>query len=217
MDARNTIGFPGGEVQHGDLVREPVVGGLAGAAGGLALTPGVVGGAGHVQDPAQQNDRIVRLLRVDEPAQLAHRSFSFTKKAVAFFRISIVCCCSRFSLRSRLSSSRSALVNSPDSPSPGAVLALRYQPRSDSELMPSSRATAVTVLPEESTSAIASRLNSSVYRFVYLFPTWCYFLWNLRSQSPGVQDQGEASNPSHESAATELIMHATHRETMPSI
>jgi hypothetical protein len=44
-------------------------------------------------------------------------------------------------------------------------------------------------------------LNSSVYRFVYLFPTWCYFLWNLRSQSPGVQDQGEASHhtlPRHE-------------------
>ncbi|MEU9102710.1 hypothetical protein AB0D31_34520, partial [Streptomyces sp. NPDC048361] len=49
------------------------------------------------------------------------------------------------------------------------------------------------VLPEESTSAIASRLNSSVYRFVYLFPTWCYFPWNLRSQSPGVHHQGEAS------------------------
>lgn len=46
--------------------------------------------------------------------------------------------------------------------------------------MPSSRATAVTVLPEESTSAIASRLNSSVYRFVYLLPTWRYFLWNLK-------------------------------------
>ncbi|MFE7124908.1 hypothetical protein [Streptomyces sp. NPDC057617] len=45
---------------------------------------------------------------------------------------------------------------------------------------------------EESTSAMASRLNSSVYRFVYLLPTWCYFLWNLRSQSPGVHDQGEA-------------------------
>jgi Enoyl-(Acyl carrier protein) reductase/Helix-turn-helix domain len=54
------------------------------------------------------------------------------------------------------------------------------QPRRDSELMPSSRATAVTVLPEESTSAIAFRLNSSVYRFVYLLPTWCYFLWNLK-------------------------------------
>ncbi|WP_324618000.1 replication initiator [Streptomyces dysideae] len=60
--------------------------------------------------------------------------------------------------------------------------------------MPSSRGIAVTVLPEESTSAIASRLNSSVYRFVYLLPTWCYFLWNLRSQSPGVHDQGEASH-----------------------
>ena len=59
--------------------------------------------------------------------------------------------------------------------------------------MPSSRATAVTVLPEESTSAMASRLNSSVYRSVYLLPTWCYFLWNLRSQSPGVHEQGEAS------------------------
>lgn len=59
--------------------------------------------------------------------------------------------------------------------------------------MPSSRATAVTVLPEESTSAIASRLNSSGYRFVYLLPTWCYFLWNLTSQSPGVHDQGEGS------------------------
>jgi hypothetical protein len=52
--------------------------------------------------------------------------------------------------------------------------------RGDSELMPSSRATAVTVSPEESTSAIASRLNSSVYRFVYLLPTWRYFLWNLK-------------------------------------
>lgn len=49
--------------------------------------------------------------------------------------------------------------------------------------MPSSRATAVTVLPEESTSATASRLNSSVYRFVYLLPTWCYFLWNHSSPS----------------------------------
>ncbi|MFI7138293.1 hypothetical protein ACIBQ5_11195 [Streptomyces massasporeus] len=27
---------------------------------------------------------------------------------------------------------------------------------------------------------------------MYLLPTWCYFLWNLRSQTPGVHDQGEA-------------------------
>ncbi|WP_326761727.1 hypothetical protein OHB35_44810 [Streptomyces phaeochromogenes] len=42
--------------------------------------------------------------------------------------------------------------------------------------MPSPRATALTVLPEESMSAIASRLNSSMYRFVYSFATWCHFL-----------------------------------------
>jgi hypothetical protein len=46
---------------------------------------------------------------------------------------------------------------------------------------------------EFSTSSIASRLYSSEYRFVYLLPTWHYFLWNLGSQSPGVQGQGEAS------------------------
>ncbi|MFI2373419.1 hypothetical protein [Streptomyces sp. NPDC018833] len=28
---------------------------------------------------------------------------------------------------------------------------------------------------------------------MYLLPTWCYFPWNLKSQSPGVHDQGEAS------------------------
>lgn len=83
----------------------------------------------------------------------------------------------------------------------GLALALvrlraRYQPRRDSELMPSSRATAVTVLPEESTSAIA-RLNSSEYRFVYLFPTWCYFLWNLKipvSRCP--RSRGSFTSPS---------------------
>ncbi|MER6335196.1 hypothetical protein ABT298_39095, partial [Streptomyces sp. NPDC001034] len=36
-------------------------------------------------------------------------------------------------------------------------------------------------------------------RFVYLLPTWCYFLWNLTSQSPGVHDQGEASGTRRDS------------------
>lgn len=102
------------------------------------------------------------------------------KKAVAFFRVSIVCCCSRFSLRSRRSSSRSALVRWPGVLLLWSALAGRYQPCRDSELMPCSRASAVTVLSEESASVIVSRLNSSVYRLVYLLPTWCYFLWNLK-------------------------------------
>lgn len=67
------------------------------------------------------------------------------------------------------------------------------QPRNDSELTPSSRATSVTVRPDDRTSSIASRLYSSEYRFVHLLPTWHYFLWNPMSQSSGVHDQGEAS------------------------
>ncbi|MFF5522605.1 transposase [Streptomyces coeruleorubidus] len=43
-----------------------------------------LGGAGDHQHPAQQDDRVSRLLRMDQPVQLVHRSFSFTKKAVAF-------------------------------------------------------------------------------------------------------------------------------------
>lgn len=82
VDARDAVGVPGSEVHNGDLMRECVVGSLAGTAGGLALAPRVVGGAGDLQYSAQQDDRVRRLLRVDQPVQLAHRSFSFTKKAV---------------------------------------------------------------------------------------------------------------------------------------
>jgi len=46
-----------------------------------------------------------------------------------------------------------------------------YQTCSDSGLTPNSRATSVTVRPEESPSVIGSRLNSAVYRFVYVLPT----------------------------------------------
>lgn len=46
-----------------------------------------------------------------------------------------------------------------------------FRQRGDSELTPSSRATSVTVRPDDRTSSIASRLYSSEYRFVYLLPT----------------------------------------------
>ncbi|SEE72128.1 hypothetical protein SAMN05216532_8527 [Streptomyces sp. 2231.1] len=35
VDTQDTVSLTGGEVQHGDLVREPVVGGLPSAAGAL--------------------------------------------------------------------------------------------------------------------------------------------------------------------------------------
>jgi hypothetical protein len=39
-----------------------------------------------------------------------------------------------------------------------------------------------------------------------LLPTWYYFLWNLRSQSPGVHDQGEASPTGQTDAAASSKM-----------
>jgi hypothetical protein len=63
-----------------------------------------------------------------------------------------------------------------------------------------SRATSVTVLPEDRANATASRLNSSEYRFPCLLLTWLYFLWDLTSQFPGVQVHGEASARSSSSA-----------------
>ncbi|MQY40946.1 hypothetical protein SRB17_89800 [Streptomyces sp. RB17] len=84
------------------------------------------------------------------------------------------------SLRSRCSSSRSAVVSSPGAPCPPSIVSYLTQFRSPSALIPISRATSVTVFPEERTSATPSRLNSSVYRLLrlLLLPTWHYFLWN---------------------------------------
>lgn len=86
------------------------------------------------------------------------------------------------SLRSRRSSSRSAVVSSPGAPCPQSGSSCLTQFRRPSALTPSCRATSVTVFPEERTRATASRLNSSVYRLLrlLLLPTWHYFLWNSR-------------------------------------
>ncbi|GAA1283447.1 hypothetical protein GCM10009646_83740 [Streptomyces aureus] len=54
----------------------------------------------------------------------------------------------------------------PSVPACPVPFALFTQPRRLCELMPSFRATQVTVPPEEATNAIASRFNSSEYRFV---------------------------------------------------
>jgi len=81
-------------------------------------------------------------------------------------------------------------------PWPRSIRSCLTQFRSPSALTPISRATSVTVFPEEWTSATASRLNSSEYRLprLLLLPTWHYFLWNLTSQCPGVHHQGEGSS-----------------------
>ena len=70
------------------------------------LLPGVVAAAGDLEHLAQNGDRVVRLLRVDE---LEHHPFSFAKKAAAFFNISRSISSRLTRLRSSRSSSRSPL------------------------------------------------------------------------------------------------------------
>jgi hypothetical protein len=88
VDPGDTVGVPGGGVQQGDLVGQGVVGGLPRPAGLFAGPSGVERG----------------------------RSLSFTKRTAAFRSNAIVSACSRFCRRSRRSSSRSAVVNSPGVP-----------------------------------------------------------------------------------------------------
>src|SRR5262249_28739509 len=69
-----------------------------------SLPPGVEAAARHAQTATQQIERMMRLLRRDEPE--FHRR-SFAKKAAAFFKISRSSRRIRFSFRRRASSSRS--------------------------------------------------------------------------------------------------------------
>jgi hypothetical protein len=78
----------------------------------------------------------------------------------------------RFSFRSRLSSSRSAVVRAPGLPRPVSARACSTQFRSDDSVRSRSQAVAGTVLPSSSTSRTAPALNSSLklrrvrFRFV---------------------------------------------------
>ncbi len=69
-------------VDLADTLQQLLVGPLAG--GQAAVAPGIEAGTGDAKDPAQQADRVVCLLRRDEPAA-AHRVVSLAKKAAAFF------------------------------------------------------------------------------------------------------------------------------------
>src|SRR5206468_10361545 len=81
-----------------------------GPRGGLTLHPGVEAAGRDAEDATEPSDRVVGLLRGDEP-EPAHRVVSLAKKAAAFFRISRPSRSTRTSLPSRASSSRSAVVN----------------------------------------------------------------------------------------------------------
>src|SRR6202158_6346687 len=79
-----------------------------------------------------------------------------------FFSISRSSCRMRFSLRSRASSSRSAVVNAPGLPLPRSTRVCSTHLRNDDSVKSRSRAAAPTVFPSSSTSRTAPALNSSL-------------------------------------------------------
>src|SRR5216684_2360823 len=84
--------------------------------GGEVLMPFVKGGPGDLEQTARLHDvALLGLLRLDE-REHAHR-VSLAKKAVARLRMSRSSRNTRFSLRNRASSSRSAVVNPSRRPS----------------------------------------------------------------------------------------------------
>src|ERR1700735_3958330 len=105
--------------------------------------PCVVAALGNTQHATQRRNAVLGLLRPDE--RESHR-FSLAKKAAAFFNISRSSLRTRFSLRSRESSSRSSLVSAPAGPRPASISACFTQAASADGVRSRSRATSATVL-----------------------------------------------------------------------
>src|SRR5712691_10667539 len=123
------------------------------------LVPLVKGGPGDLEQTARLHDvASLGLLRLDE-REHAHR-VSLANKAVARLRMSRSSRNTRFSLRNRASSSRSAVVN--PSRRPSSTSACFTHARTAVSVRSRSRATLDTVLPGWRTSSTTSALNALV-------------------------------------------------------
>src|SRR5204863_3411633 len=121
---------------------------LAGARRFWPQAPRIEPARRDLKTPAQDRDGVVGLLHRDEPKSYR---LCFAKKAAAFFRMSRSSARIRFSLRSRASSSRSAVVR-PVRPFVRSAWACRTQLASEDGVRSKSRETAPIVLPSSNTS-----------------------------------------------------------------
>src|SRR3954451_8946684 len=155
-DARPTVRSTAG------LVRRPHAHAQMAIAAGVgrfrAALPRVEAAARDLQTATQDRYRVGGLLRGDEPESYR---LCFAKKAVAFFKISRSSWRMRFSLRSRVNSSRSLVVR-PVRPCVRSARARLTQSRSAVSVKSRSRAAAPTVFPSSRTKRTALALNSSV-------------------------------------------------------
>ena len=156
VNARAAVDLAAALVRRADEHRQPKI--VLRPQRGRPLAPGVITCGRDLEGTAEDPDRVVRLLRVDEAEP---KCWSFAKKAAAGSRISRSIGSSRFSLRSRASSSRSTVV-SPVLPWVRSARARSTHVRSADSVRSRSRATCRMVLPSSSTSRTAPTLNSSV-------------------------------------------------------
>src|SRR5215204_4792678 len=159
MDPGRPIDLSIGAVDLADALGQPRV--LERPRRSRPALPGVKARAADAQHAAHRLDRVLGLLRRDEPEDHRRLSLSLAKKAAAFLRISRSSVSVRTSRRNRRNSSRSSQVS--PSRRPSSMSTWRAQLRSDCGETPSSRASTGTDLPLRLSSSTASRRNSNGY------------------------------------------------------
>src|SRR5207244_2401561 len=134
--------------------------------GHRALLPSIEAARGHFKQPAHDPYRVGGLVRLHESEErFGVAGFSVANQAAAFARISRSSLSLRFSRRSRVSSSRSAVV-SPPSPLPRSRASCLTHSEIVHAVGPNSRDSSAGVRPPRTRSTIW-RLNSGVYRTVF--------------------------------------------------
>src|SRR5215217_2220924 len=163
VDARRPIDAPEPLMDLGDPDGQALI--LDRPRRRLARLPGMKSRPADIEHAAHDRDRVLGLLRGDEPEDPHRVSLSLAKKAAAFFRMSRSSARIRFSRRSRRSSSRSSVVK--PSALPSSTSTWRDQFRNDCSEHPSSRANCGIGRPLDLSNRTASARNSFEYGGVF--------------------------------------------------
>src|SRR5207302_11012139 len=164
MDHRRAIRLARAAVDLVDPSRERDIGPLPSRH--RALLPSIEAARGHFKQSAHNPYRVGGLVRLHESEErFGVAGFSVANQAAAFARISRSSLSLRFSRRSRVSSSRSALVK-PPSPLPRSRASCLTHSEIVQAVGPNSRDSSAGVRPLRTKSTIW-RLNSGAYRTVF--------------------------------------------------
>src|SRR5580700_7817816 len=161
MDVRRAVRATRTTVNHCNLAGQHQIDALALAH--RPIQPGVEAAPRNLEQSAHGPDRVDGLVHFDEPEERFEvASLSVANQAAAFDRISRSSFSRRFSRRSRVNSSRSALVRPPSPPPLSLASCLTHSAIVQAD-GPNSLASDAALRPDLTRSTIC-RLNSGVYR-----------------------------------------------------